>query len=154
MAEPHAYHDTGDPFDLERFVRAQESTYATALAELRRGRKQTHWMWFIFPQLAGLGSSWTAQRYAIRSEDEARAYLDHPLLGARLRECAQQLVALDGRTAWDIFGSPDDLKLRSSMTLFAHVTDERPSVFQQVLDKYYGGQPDERTLELLRAQSE
>jgi uncharacterized protein (DUF1810 family) len=131
---------------LNRFLEAQEGVYPQALAELRAGRKRSHWMWFVFPQIAGLGSSPTAQRYAITSLDEARAYAEHPVLGARLRECAEALLAVDG-TAADIFGYPDDLKLRSSMTLFARAADD-PAVFQAVLDKYYDG-PDNRTLELL-----
>jgi uncharacterized protein (DUF1810 family) len=133
--------------DLERFVTAQEGVYDTALAELRAGRKRTHWMWFVFPQIAGLGSSSTAERYAIRSLDEARAYLAHPVLGPRLHEAAAAMLAVEGRTASEILGFPDDLKLRSSMTLFAQAADE-PGVFQQVLDRYYDG-TDPRTLALL-----
>jgi uncharacterized protein (DUF1810 family) len=133
--------------DLERFVTAQEGVHDTALAELRAGRKRTHWMWFVFPQIAGLGSSSTAERYAIRSLDEARAYLAHPVLGPRLHEAAAAMLAVEGRTASEILGFPDDLKLRSSMTLFAQAADE-PGVFQQVLDRYYDG-TDPRTLALL-----
>jgi uncharacterized protein (DUF1810 family) len=133
--------------DLERFVRAQDGVYDTALAELRAGRKRSHWMWFVFPQIAGLGSSPAARQYAIRSLDEARAYLDHPVLGPRLREAAGAVLAVGGRTASDIFGYPDDLKLRSSMTLFARAAGD-PGVFQQVLERYYEG-PDPRTLALL-----
>ena len=133
--------------DLDRFVAAQAGVYDQALAELTAGRKRTHWMWFIFPQIAGLGSSPAAQRYAIPSLDEARAYLAHPVLGPRLRECARALLAVDGRSARDILGHPDDLKLRSSMTLFARAADD-PEVFQAVLDRYYDG-PDPRTLTLL-----
>ena len=110
-----------DPFDLQRFLSAQEGVYVAALAELRGGRKRTHWMWFVFPQFQGLGSSPTARRFAISSLDEARAYLEHPVLGARLRECADALIGLPGRNASDVFGYPDDLKLRSSMTLFDQV---------------------------------
>jgi uncharacterized protein (DUF1810 family) len=135
------------PRDLERFVSAQGGAYSDALAELRAGRKRTHWMWFVFPQIAGLGSSPTAQRYAIASLDEARAYLAHPVLGPRLRECAQALLAVDGKSAEEILGYPDDLKLRSSMTLFARAADD-PDVFLAVLDRYYDG-PDPRTLALL-----
>jgi uncharacterized protein (DUF1810 family) len=133
--------------DLERFVTAQQGVHETAVAELRAGRKRTHWMWFVFPQIAGLGSSPTAQQYAISSLDEARAYLAHPVLGPRLREAAEAVLGVEGRTASAIFGYPDDLKLRSSMTLFARAAGE-PSVFQQVLDRYYDG-PDPRTLDLL-----
>jgi uncharacterized protein (DUF1810 family) len=139
----------GDPFDLERFVSAQQSHFATALAELRAGSKRTHWMWFVFPQMAGLGSSSTSAHYAIRSREEARCYLEHPVLGPRLRECAEALLAVHGRTASAILGYPDVLKLKSSMTLFAGI--EGPgSVFERVLAKYYDGRRCERTLELLR----
>jgi uncharacterized protein (DUF1810 family) len=133
--------------DLGRFVSAQSAVYPDALAELKEGRKRSHWMWFVFPQIAGLGSSPTAQRYAIASLEEARAYLAHPVLGPRLEECARAVLAVDGKTAEDIFGYPDDLKLRSSMTLFARAADD-PGVFQAVLDRYYDG-PDPRTLDLL-----
>ena len=138
----------GDPHDLARFVEAQRGVHADALAELRAGRKRSHWMWFVFPQLAGLGTSPTAQRYGVRSLDEASAYLAHPLLGARLRECAQALLGLRGCSAEQVFGYPDVLKLRSSMTLFAAVPGADP-VFGEVLARYYGGQADERTLHLL-----
>ena len=133
--------------NLDRFVEAQDGLYADALAELRAGRKRTHWMWFVFPQIAGLGSSPTAQRYAIASLDEARAYLAHPVLGPRLRECAEALLAVEGRSAREILGHPDDLKLRSSMTLFAGAADD-PALFQAVLDRYDDG-PDPLTLTLL-----
>ena len=139
---------TPDPHNLSRFTSAQEATYETALAELRNGRKQTHWMWFIFPQVEGLGSSSTSRHYAIKSADEAREYLDHPVLGARLLECAQALLAIEGRSASQIFGFPDDLKLKSSMTLFAHIAGSA-SVFARVLDKYFAGGRDEKTLEIL-----
>lgn len=132
-------------FDLERFVRAQAPVYAAVLEELRAGRKRTHWMWFIFPQLAGLGRSEMAQRYAIASGDEAAAYLAHPLLGARLRECAGIVDELDGRTAEEIFGHPDDRKFHSSMTLFADVAPDE-AVFQDCIDKYFDGEPDGATL--------
>lgn len=140
---------TDDPFDLERFVAAQRSHYVTALAELRAGRKRTHWMWFVFPQMLGLGRSSTSTHYAIRSLEEARRYLAHPALGPRLAECAEALLAVEGRSASDIFGYPDDLKLRSSMTLFAEAAGPG-SVFERVLRKYCGGRADARTLELLR----
>jgi uncharacterized protein (DUF1810 family) len=133
--------------DLSRFVSAQAAVYPEALAELKEGRKRTHWMWFVFPQIAGLGVSPTARRYAIRSLDEARAYLAHPVLGPRLEECARAVLGVDGKTAEDIFGYPDDLKLRSSMTLFARAAND-PGVFQAVLDRYYDG-PDSKTLDLL-----
>ncbi len=126
---------------------AQRGVHAIAVAELRAGRKRTHWMWFVFPQIAGLGSSPTARQYAISSLDEARAYLAHPVLGPRLREAAEAVLGVEGRTASAILGSPDDLKLRSSMTLFARV-EGAPPVFQQVLDRYYDG-PDPRTLDLI-----
>lgn len=139
-----------DPFELQRFVDAQAGTYARALAELRRGRKESHWMWFVFPQLAGLGFSPMAQRYAIASLDEARAYLAHPVLGARLREAAAAVKATAGRTTREIFGATDDLKFRSSMTLFHAAAPDEP-VFDEALGRFYGGEPDPRTLELLRA---
>jgi uncharacterized protein (DUF1810 family) len=137
-----------DPYDLQRFVDAQGRVYDTVVAELRGGRKRTHWMWFVFPQLRGLGSSPTAIRFAISSIDEARAYLDHELLGARLRECTGLVTRIDGRTAEEIFGWPDDMKLRSSMTLFAVAAPDEP-VFREVLDHYFGGEPDEGTTSLL-----
>ena len=139
---------TIDPHDLSRFVRAQASDYGQALAELRGGRKRSHWMWYVFPQLHGLGSSSTSRRFAIRSLDEARAYLEHPLLGPRLRECAEAVLGVENRSATEIFGSPDDLKLRSCATLFARVSPDG-SVFHLLLAKYYGGGPDPRTLHLL-----
>lgn len=137
-----------DPFELARFVDAQREVYQQALAELRAGRKRTHWMWFVFPQMVGLGRSPTAQHYGIRSLAEAQAYLQHPLLGARLRQCARALLDLHGRSAEAIFGYPDVLKLRSSMTLFAAVADAGPE-FAAVLERYYGGVRDARTLRLL-----
>lgn len=137
-----------DPYDLDRFVRGQSQIYEVALAEITSGRKRSHWMWFIFPQFAGLGSSRLSVHYAIRSEPEARAYLAHPILGARLRQCAEALLAVNGRSASEIFGSPDDVKLRSSMTLFA-VVSAPGSVFHRVLHRYFGGEGDERTLALL-----
>ncbi len=138
-----------DPHGLSRFVRAQEGDYGRALAEVRSGQKRTHWMWYIFPQLDGLGFSATAKRYAIKSLDEARAYLAHPILGPRLQECAEAVVRIENRSATAIFGSPDDLKLRSCATLFASVSPPG-SVFERLLGKYYRGEPDARTLELLR----
>ena len=140
--------DLDDPFELSRFRDAQERVYETALAELRAGRKRTHWMWYIFPQIDGLGHSPTAMHYAIKSVEEARRYLDHPVLGARLLECAEALLAVDGKSASEILGYPDDLKLRSSMTLFASLAGA-PSAFLRVLEKYYGGERDAMTLRLL-----
>jgi uncharacterized protein (DUF1810 family) len=141
-----------DPFDLNRFVEAQESVYGQALTELRRVRKESHWMWFMFPQLDGLGSSSTAKFYAIKSLEEAKAYLDHQLLGPRLLECCNVLLKCKEKSASEIFGFPDDLKLRSSMTLFAQVS-QSDSVFARLLGRYFGGQLDQRTLELLKRAS-
>jgi uncharacterized protein (DUF1810 family) len=138
-----------DPFDLRRFVEAQDPVYDTAVEELRNGAKRSHWIWFVFPQLQGLGHSPTAIRYGISSLDEARAYLAHDVLGPRLRECAQLVAAIDGRSVEDIFGWPDNLKVRSSMTLFARATNDNAD-FRAVLDKFYGGEEDPVTLELLR----
>ena len=137
---------TGDPYDLQRFVAAQDSggTYQRAAAELRNGRKASHWMWFIFPQIAGLGYSPAARTYAISGLEEARAYLAHPVLGARLIECASIVAGVSGRTAEQIFGEVDALKLRSSMTLFMHSAPGEP-VFRQILDQYFGGLPDSAT---------
>ncbi|HEY2367514.1 MAG TPA: DUF1810 domain-containing protein, partial [Polyangiaceae bacterium] len=134
-----------DAFDLQRFVTAQEPVMARVLAELRAGAKRSHWMWFVFPQIAGLGSSAMAQRYALRSLDEAKAYLAHPVLGERLRECTAIVVGLEGRSAREIFGWPDDLKLRSSMTLFSRAASD-PAPFVAVLEKYFEGKPDDATL--------
>lgn len=156
---PGAHHrtmarrDAADPYDLDRFLAAQEHDYPTALAEIRAGSKRSHWMWYVFPQLAGLGSSGTARRYAIRSAAEARAYLAHPVLGARLREIARAACEAPAADARTLMGSPDDLKLRSCATLFAHVSAPG-SVFERVLDRWFGGEPDARTLELLRAGGE
>jgi uncharacterized protein (DUF1810 family) len=136
-----------DTFDLKRFVDAQAQVYPRVVAELRQGRKQSHWMWFIFPQLAGLGHSEMAQRYAIRSRDEAMAYLGHAVLGKRLSECTVLVNAVEGRTIREILGSPDDLKFRSSMTLFAAVSSNPE--FAAAIGKFYGGTPDRTTLNLL-----
>ena len=137
---------TTDSYDLERFATAQEAggTYASAIAELRAGLKVGHWMWFVFPQIAGLGVSPMARRYAITSLEEARGYLAHPLLGERLEECARILAELDGKTAEEIFGPVDAMKLRSSMTLFARAAPESP-LFRAVLDRYFGGLADDAT---------
>ncbi len=136
----------GDPHQLSRFTDAQDAggTYDRALAELRAGRKTSHWMWFVFPQIAGLGHSPTARTYAIASRAEAEAYLEHPVLGPRLLECARALTGLTGRTAREILGETDAMKLRSSMTLFARAAPGEP-VFAQVLDSYFGGEADPAT---------
>ena len=134
--------------NLDRFVAAQDAAYQQAITELRAGRKRSHWMWFIFPQIAGLGSSPTAQHYAIRDRGEARAYLEHAVLGPRLLECTEALLALTGATAAEVFGHPDDLKLRSSATLFAEISPPG-SVFDRLLTKYYDGIRDPLTLERL-----
>lgn len=140
---------SSDPFDLERFVRAQARTYEAALAEIRSGRKCSHWMWYVFPQIAGLGVSETSRHYAIGSAAEARAYLAHPVIGPRLVECVEAVLKVQGRSAREIFGSPDDRKLRSCATLFAQVSPPR-SVFERLLEKYYEGEQDARTQELLK----
>ncbi len=139
-----------DPFDLARFVEAQDEDYARAIAEIRNGRKWSHWMWYIFPQYAGLGMSSTSRLYAIKSIGEAEAYLRHPVLGPRLMECAEAAIAVEGRTALEIFGSPDDMKLRSCATLFASISSPG-SVFHRLLEKYFEGKPDERTIKLMSA---
>jgi uncharacterized protein (DUF1810 family) len=136
-----------DSFDLERFLDAQSSVYPWVLAELRRGQKQSHWMWFIFPQIAGLGHSAMAQRFAIASRGEAVAYLGHAVLGHRLRECTALVDAVDGRAIREILGTPDDLKFRSSMTLFGAVSTDPE--FAAAIWKFYGGRPDQATLDLL-----
>lgn len=138
-----------DPYQLERFVKAQETVYPVVQDELRAGQKRSHWMWFVFPQLAGLGRSSTAQHYAIGSLAEARAYLAHPLLGVRLRECVALLQAVQGRSARQILGDPDDLKLHSSLTLFAQAAPAEPD-FQACLEKYFDGRSDLATLSLLK----
>ncbi len=134
--------------DLERFVEAQREVYPSVLEELRRGHKTGHWIWFIFPQIAGLGRSATSVAFAIGSLEEARAYLAHPVLGARLRECAAIVAALEGRTAVEVFGPLDAMKVRSSMTLFMRAAPDEP-VFALVLDRFYDGLPDEATDALL-----
>jgi uncharacterized protein (DUF1810 family) len=137
-----------DIFDLQRFIDAQNPVFETVLAELSAGKKRTHWMWFVFPQLRGLGHSQMAWHFGLQSRGEAVAYLAHPLLGPRLRECVGLVLAVDGRSAHDIFGSPDDLKLRSCLTLFREI-DGVDGVFGKALDKYFDGQPDPATLQLL-----
>ena len=137
-----------DPFDLSRFTKAQGPVFEQVCSELSSGRKRGHWMWFIFPQIKGLGHSPTAIEFAISSRAEAEAYLEHPILGPRLRQCTKLVLNVEGRAIQDIFGYPDDLKFRSSMTLFANTTQDN-QVFKDALDKYFGGESDRRTLELL-----
>jgi len=137
--------------NLNRFTKAQEGIYETALFELRNGWKQSHWMWFIFPQIDGLGKSDTTRYYAIKNKEEAQLYLNHPLLGARLLECSKAVLEIEGRTVSDIFGYPDDMKFKSSMTLFAAVASPA-SVFEQALDIFFSGAKDGKTLELMHIQ--
>jgi uncharacterized protein (DUF1810 family) len=137
-----------DPFDLQRFVDAQNPVYDSVCAELRDGQKQGHWMWFIFPQLRGLGHSDVAIKFAISSRQEAEAYLKHPVLGPRLKECTRLVILAEGRSINQIFGYPDDLKFRSSMTLFANTTSEN-QIFKDALQKYFAGEPDQLTIERL-----
>ena len=148
MTPSDAGRSAGDPYDLRRFVDAQTGDYARALAELQSGRKRTHWMWYIFPQLDGLAFSATSKRYAIKSVEEAKAYLTHPILGPRLQQSAEAVLRVEGRSATAIFGSPDDLKLRSCATLFACVSPPG-SVFDRLLAQYYRGERDLKTLQLL-----
>ncbi len=140
---------TADPFDLERFVTAQTPVFDTVLAELKAGRKRSHWMWFVFPQLRGLGRSSTAQFYGIGALDETRAYLEHSLLGPRLVLCTETVLASPAASLRELFGSPDDLKFRSSMTLFAAASTEDGGLFQKALDRWCGGRADEQTWRLL-----
>ena len=148
MTEKPVPDNESDPHQLQRFIEAQQRSYDGALAEIRSGRKRSHWMWYVFPQIDGLGRSSTAQYFSIKSIAEAEAYLCHPILGARLRSCAEAVLAVEGRSAHDIFGFPDELKLRSCMTLFAQISPDG-SVFERVLDKYFYGQRDEETLRIL-----
>lgn len=143
--------EADDPFDLERFVTAQAAIFETALGELKAGQKRSHWMWFVFPQLRGLGRSSMAQRYGVGSLDEARAYLAHPLLGKRLILCTETVLAIKGRSLHAIFGAPDDMKFQSSMTLFARAAADDERAFCRALDRYCEGRMDERTLALLDA---
>ncbi|HTG00239.1 MAG TPA: DUF1810 domain-containing protein [Nitrospirota bacterium] len=140
-----------DPYDLKRFITAQEGVYDRVLEELHGGLKRSHWMWYIFPQIDGLGFSPTSRYYSIKSLDEARQYLAHPVLGARLKECADAVLSVRGASASDIFGYPDDMKLKSSMTLFA-MAAEPHSVFEQILDKYYQGKRDVMTIQIVDSQ--
>jgi len=142
--------DPNDPYNLDRFVQAQKADYNQALSEIKKGRKRSHWMWYVFPQFKGLGRSQTSQHYAIKSVAEAKAYLSHPVLGPRLTECAEALLQVEGRSTSEIFGSPDDSKLKSCATLFAQVSPAG-SVFERVLGKYFQGKPDRTTLDLLGA---
>jgi len=139
-------------YDLQRFLRAQNRDYETALSEIRSGHKYSHWIWYIFPQIAGLGHSSTSKYYAIRGLGEAKAYMGEPILRERLIHISEALLNLDSNDAEDVMGWPDDLKLRSSMTLFLLVAPEEP-VFQKVLDKFWAGEPDQKTLEILRCQA-
>ena len=143
--------NSADPYALNRFVRAQEDDYERALSEIRSGRKRSHWMWYIFPQVDGLGSSETSRRYAIKSLAEAEAYLRHPVLGPRLVACAEAAIAIEAKSAFDVFGTPDDLKLQSCATLFASISPPG-SVFHRLLDKYFQGKRDGKTLRLLGGQ--
>jgi uncharacterized protein (DUF1810 family) len=140
--------DGNDLFDLERFLIAQKSIYRKVLSELNNGQKESHWMWFIFPQFDGLGFSYTAKRYAIKTLEEAQHYLDYPILGARLKECTETVLGVDDRSILRILGHPDDLKFKSSMTLFSLVSAQ-DSVFDRALEKYFDGEHDRKTLELL-----
>jgi uncharacterized protein (DUF1810 family) len=141
-------HSSSDAFNLERFLLAQDRIYQRVLSELRAGQKMSHWMWFIFPQIRGLGRSPISLEYAISSRDEARAYLQHPLLGPRLKECTQLVLQAESRSALEIFGEPDDVKFRSSMTLFANVCSD-DDIFERALQKYFAGIPDRLTLDRL-----
>ena len=142
--------EAGDPYDLGRFVQAQEHDFHRALAEIRSGRKRSHWIWYIFPQIDGLGFSEMSKRYAIKSVAEAEAYLNHPILGPRLMEIAEAVLGVEGKSALEILGSPDDMKLRSSATLFAYVSPAG-SIFDRLIGKYFQGEPDRETLRLAGA---
>lgn len=148
MSSSNDSRSTDDPFDLSRFLRAQADDYEQALSEITSGQKRTHWLWYIFPQIDGLAFSSTSKHYSIKSVEEAKAYLEHPVLGSRLLECAEAVVRVEGRSATAVFGSPDDLKLRSCATLFALVSPPG-SVFDRLLGKYYQGEWDGKTLYLL-----
>ena len=153
MADTSEPAGASDPHNLNRFVQAQEDDYERALGEIRNGRKQSHWIWYIFPTFDGLWNSWNHKRYSIKSIAEAKAYLVHPVLGPRLRECTEAVLGVEGRSAFEIFGSPDDRKVRSCATLFAFVSPEG-SVFERLIDKYYGGERGGKTLRLLELASE
>lgn len=145
--------DGNDPHDLNRFLLAQADDYDQVLIEIRTGRKRSHWMWYIFPQFDGLGFSPTSRLYSIKSIAESEAYLRHPILGSRLRECSEAVIGINSRTASDIFGSPDDMKLQSCATLFAQVSASG-SVFERLLGKHFAALPDQRTLQLINAAAE
>jgi uncharacterized protein (DUF1810 family) len=153
MAIPKDANAGTDSHNLGRFVLAQEEDYAQALSEIRSGRKRSHWIWYIFPQIQGLGFSRMSQLYSIKSAEEAKAYLTHPVLGPRLIECTEAALGVEGRSAHEIFGSPDEMKLRSCATLFASVSSPG-SVFEKLLDKYYHGERDGATLRVLGTASE
>ena len=153
MSDGNERSDSVDPHQLIRFVQAQEGEYDRALGEIESGRKRSHWMWYIFPQFDGLGFSSTSKFYSIKSIAEAKAYLSHPILGPRLLECTESALAVSGRTASEIFGSPDDVKLKSCATLFATISPA-DSVFHKLLDKYFQGQRDDKTLQLLGTAAE
>lgn len=138
-----------DAFDLDRFISAQTGVFDTALAELEAGQKRSHWMWFVFPQMRGLGMSLMAEKYGIISLEEAKAYLAHPVLGERLRRCTKAVLSVEERSLHAIFGSPDDMKFRSSMTLFAIAEGRNGGLYRQAIDRYCGGRMDQRTLDLL-----
>lgn len=140
--------EVSDPHDLNRFLQAQEKDYEKALAEIKNGRKSSHWMWYIFPQIEGIGFSLTSRQYSLKSLAEAKAYLQHPVLGLRLKDCIEVLLYIEGRSAYDIFGSPDNKKLKSCATLFAIISPD-DSVFEQLINKYFHGMQDENTLKLL-----
>jgi uncharacterized protein (DUF1810 family) len=150
---PATTESRGDPHELSRFVDAQAGDYDQALAEIKAGRKRSHWIWYIFPQIEGLGFSPMSRRYSIKSLAEARAYLEHPLLGPRLVACAEAALAVEGRSAYAIFGSPDNMKLRSCATLFATVSPP-DSVFARLLDRYFDGERDGKTLHILESQGQ
>lgn len=153
MADMRPTSNTSDLYDLNRFVQAQANAYKRAISEVRQGRKRSHWMWYIFPQFDGLGFSQTSKRYAIKSVAEAKAYLSHPVLGPRLLECVEAALSVEGRSAYEVFGTPDDMKLQSCATLFAYVSP-RGSVFDQLLDTFFQGERDNKTLRLLKAAGE
>jgi len=152
MADARQRGEAGDPYDLNRFLQAHEDNYERALSEIKRGQKRSHWMWYIFPQFDGLGFSTTSKRYSIKSVAQAKAYLSHPILGPRLTECVEAALSVEGRSAYEIFGSPDDMKLRSCATLFASVSP-KSSIFDQLLEKFFQGERDDKTLRLLNVSS-
>ncbi len=148
MTDARQSREAIDPYDLNRFVQAQKDDYERALSEIKSGRKRSHWMWYIFPQFDGLGFSAISKRYAIKSLAEAKAYLSHPVLGSRLTECVEAVLSIEGQSAYEIFGSPDDMKLRSCATLFAYISPTG-SGFDQLLNKFFQGERDSKTLRLL-----